>query len=67
MKKGYVQNWELTFKKKDGSPVHVRGSATIHRDDEGNILRTEGIFFDITEQRRLEELLRESERTIEAS
>lgn len=55
MKKGFVNDYEVTFKKKDGTPVFIQGSATIHLDEEGKILRTEGIFRDITERKRAEE------------
>ena len=59
--KGHVKNYELTFKKKDGTLVNVLGSATIHRDEKGNLLRVEGMFMDITERKKAEEALAVSE------
>ena len=56
--KGYVHNYELLFKKKDGTPIHILASAIIHRDDKGNILEIDGIFTNITELKRAEQTIR---------
>jgi len=56
MEKGYAEDHELTLARRDGTPVYILGSSTMHRDMEGNILRVEGIFMDITERKQAEEL-----------
>jgi PAS domain S-box-containing protein len=61
MEKGYVEQYELTAKKRDGSPIHVLCSDLTRLDDEGNILQTEAFFIDITERKKTEESLRQSE------
>jgi PAS domain S-box-containing protein/putative nucleotidyltransferase with HDIG domain len=62
-KNGYVENFELTLVKQDGSGdhVHILGNATLHADEKGNTLRTDFIFSDITERKKAVEFLRESE------
>ena len=40
--------------------MHLLGSVTVHRDAEGSVLRTEGVFADITERKRAEEELHRS-------
>ena len=53
---------EVTWKRKDGTPITVRLSTRMVRDDAGAILYFEGIAEDVTERQRQEELLRRSER-----
>ncbi|MCX6033256.1 MAG: PAS domain S-box protein [Chloroflexi bacterium] len=55
---GYAENLELTLARRDGAPMYVLGSATLRRDAQGRIVRTEGVFLDITERKRAEEQLR---------
>ncbi len=59
--RGYVEGYELTLKKRDGSPISVLGSSLTRKDEEGNILQTEGFFMDITERKKVENALEESE------
>jgi PAS domain S-box-containing protein len=58
LEKGYVTRYELTLKKKDGSPIHVLGSGLTRSDEDGNILQTEAFFTDITERKQMEEELK---------
>ena len=53
---------EVQWKRRDGTPITVRLSARIVRDEAGGILYFEGIAEDVTERLRQEELLRRSER-----
>jgi len=58
---GSVQDFQAILKKKDGSPFIVSTSAHICRDAEGTVIGIEGIAKDITELKRAEEALRQSE------
>ncbi len=49
-KKGYVKNYTMQFKKKDGFPIHVECTALIRRDEEGNIIQAEAFIRDIHER-----------------
>ena len=60
-KNGAVTNYEVTFKKQDGTPVIVSTSSHKYFDSDGNYLGIEGIFRDITAQKRAEESLKKSE------
>ena len=55
-----LDNVEAVFVTKDGREVVVEGSASC-RFDEGRPVSTRGIFRDVTERKRTEEALRESE------
>jgi PAS domain S-box-containing protein len=61
MKNGYVKDWEMVWKKKDGILIEILASVTVQKDEKGNMLRTEGIFRDVTEKKKDEKALRESE------
>ena len=58
---GRIIGLESALVKKDGTVLYVRESARAVRDDSGNILYYEGTVEDITERKRAEESLRESE------
>jgi PAS domain S-box-containing protein len=54
-KDGVVRDYEVTLKKKDGSPLSASLTSTFRTDDKGNVLGVEGVIRDITERKRAEE------------
>jgi len=59
--KGKIKGLEFRWTHKDGTEVIARENARVVRDEVGNILYYEGTIEDITEQKRAEEALKESE------
>jgi PAS domain S-box-containing protein len=60
-KQGRIIGLESAWHKRDGSTLYVRESAISVRDDKGKILYYDGNVEDITERKKIEEALRESE------
>ncbi len=58
---GRVTNVEYTVRRKDGSHIRAIFDGTIGRDEQGRFRQTHCTVRDITEQRRAEQALRESE------
>jgi PAS domain S-box-containing protein len=58
---GYLSGWETAWKRRDGSTIYVRESANVTRGSDGAILYYDGIIEDISERKRAEQALRESE------
>jgi len=56
-----VKNIEWTIIKKDGTSMHVEASIVPNKDSSGNITGFRGVGRDITERKRMEEALRQSE------
>ena len=59
--KGNLKDFELTLKKKDGTPLIISDTSHFYYNKEGNIAGVEGIFVDITERKKVEENLRKSQ------
>jgi two-component system, cell cycle sensor histidine kinase and response regulator CckA len=59
---GFVKDWEVTFKKKDGTFVDSLITATLRRDREGNVIGYQGLIKDISDRKRLEEQLAAAKR-----
>jgi PAS domain S-box-containing protein len=53
--------YPMRAKKKNGEPLELESSTRIIEDDKGNFLGIEGILRDVTDRKRAEEQLRESE------
>jgi PAS domain S-box-containing protein len=58
---GIVIGLEAAWTKKDGSVIYVRESARAIKDEEGNIIYFDGVVEDITEKKKMELQLNESE------
>jgi two-component system, cell cycle sensor histidine kinase and response regulator CckA len=58
---GSVEDFEAQLRRKDNSVIWVSTNAKILKDEQGNSLAVEGIARDISERKRVEEGLRESE------
>jgi len=54
MAQGELRNHEMKFKKKDGGLVNVNISASLLKNEQGEIIGTLGIYRDITEKKKLE-------------
>jgi len=55
-KKGSVRDYEVKFRKKNGTEMDCLLTGTVRRSNEGSILGYQGIIRDVTEQKRIERL-----------
>jgi PAS domain S-box-containing protein len=55
-KKGSVRDYEVKFKKKNGTQMDCLLTGTVRRSNDGSILGYQGIIRDVTEQKRIERL-----------
>ncbi|MHC4269685.1 MAG: PAS domain S-box protein [Planctomycetota bacterium] len=62
---GEVNNAELQMKRRDGSKMEVLLNATAFRDKDGEILYSRSVYRDITERKRLQQLLMDQKRVLE--
>jgi len=58
---GFVKEYPVDLRKKDGSIIHVLVTSIARKDISGKVIGFQGTIKNITEQRRAEEALRESE------
>jgi diguanylate cyclase (GGDEF)-like protein/PAS domain S-box-containing protein len=58
---GYVRDFEVRLRHRDGSIIHALLTSTVRFDEEGEILGYHGIIHDITRRKLAEEALRASE------
>ena len=61
-KEGILKNFTSFCKRKIGEQFYMERTSNLVTDDRGKVIRIDGIFRDITERKRLEEELQESER-----
>lgn len=59
--KGRIEHYEMEVKKKTGEVLTLLTSASLLRDEEEQVIGTSGIFKNITEQKRLEAKLKETQ------
>ncbi|MFQ5846345.1 MAG: PAS domain S-box protein [Candidatus Methylomirabilales bacterium] len=64
---GEVRDRELQLRRKDGSKLGVSLSVSAVRDEEGRIVQSRSVWRDITERKRADEALRESEAALRKS
>ncbi len=60
--RGHLKNHELKLKRKDGKKIIVLETATVVRNENGEIIAYQGILHDITERRQLEQQLTRSQK-----
>ncbi len=56
-RQGFVKDYELTFRRKDGKQVIVLATANTVHDENGTVVAYRGIMRDVTEQKLLEQQL----------
>ncbi|MFQ5631869.1 MAG: ATP-binding protein, partial [bacterium] len=61
-KRGFVKDYELILKKKNGEKITVLETATVVRDENERITSIRGIMRDVTERKKLEEQLLQAQK-----
>jgi two-component system NtrC family sensor kinase len=61
-KNGFVKDYEVDFKTRDGRTITVLLTADTIRDEEGNTIGYEGLMIDVTERKSMEGRIREATR-----
>ena len=57
---GFVRDFEVNFRRKDGSIINALLTSTAKKDEKGNTLYYQGVIKDITERKKLEAKLKET-------
>ena len=66
IKAGFIKDFEVKLKKRDGTPVDVLITANVRRDDSGKIISYDGIIKDISDRKSVEEELVRRTKELEA-
>lgn len=61
-KQGFIKDYEVIFKRKDGQHLNILITATAVHDEKGKIVAYRGIMKDITERKRLENQLMQAQK-----
>ena len=61
-KDGFVKDYEVFFKKQSGEPLNVELTAHVQKDRTGKVLGYQGLVINISERRKLEQQLFQSEK-----
>lgn len=64
-KEGFVKDFEVKLKRKDGTPIDVLITSNAIKDDSGQVISYEGIIKDISDRKRMEEELVQRTRELE--
>jgi len=59
---GFVREFSLNMRKKDGSIIHALVTAVPKKDEDGNIIAFQGTIRDITEKKAMEKKLRQAQK-----
>lgn len=59
-KEGFVKDYEIAGRKKDGTPIELLETSIAVRDEKGNLIAYRGIIRDVTAQKKMEEQLIQS-------
>ena len=59
LKTGYVKNYEVTFKKKNGETIPILLTTQTIKNEKGEVVGYQGLNIDISERIRMEQELRE--------
>ncbi len=59
---GFVKDYEVKRRKKEGTTIDCLLSSTVQRDDHGKIIGYQCIFRDVTDRKRLERQLRQAQK-----
>ncbi len=62
VRQGFVRDYEVRFRKRDGTPMDCLITSTVHRDSAGGVFCIQGSIQDVTERKRIESQLKEAQR-----
>lgn len=65
LERGGITDYEVTLLRRDGTPIVVATSSRLRLDADGAFIGVEGIFRDVTQSKRAEAALRESEERLQ--